>query len=145
MILYVFDLGHIANSVFDADDDGIFERRDRQLFGETESPQEQKEADSQAGRKTLPIVMGKRRAGIFYSTLTAAVYLWIIGWVAAGQMPIFSLIALLTLPFAVKAIQGTLKHKEIAQLMPAMMNNVLVVLLTQLLLGIGYILAGVIG
>jgi hypothetical protein len=30
------------------------------------------------------------------------------------------------------------------QLMPAMMNNVLVVLLTQLLMGIGYILARVV-
>jgi 1,4-dihydroxy-2-naphthoate octaprenyltransferase len=63
--------------------------------------------------------------------------------VVAGQMPIFSLIALLTFPLGIKAIQGVLKHQEMSQLVPAMANNVLVVLLTQLLLGIGYILAGV--
>jgi len=101
------------------------------------------EADGKVGRKTLPITMGKRKAGIVYSALTIIVYLWIIGGVVAKLMPIFSLIALLTLPLAIKAIQGTLKHQEMSKLVPAMGNNVLVVLLTQLLLGIGYILATV--
>jgi len=101
------------------------------------------EADKKADRKTLPITMGKARAGIVYSVLTIIVYLWIIGGVAMGQMPAFSLIALLTLPLAIKAIRGALKHQDMSQLVPAMANNVLVVLLTQLLLGIGYILAKV--
>ena len=101
------------------------------------------EADGKAGRKTLPIIMGKAKAGIVYSVLTLVVYLWIIGGVVAGQMPAFSLLALLTLPLAIKAIQGALKPQQMDKLVPAMANNVLVVLLTQLLLGIGYILAGV--
>ena len=101
------------------------------------------EADRKAGRKTLPIVAGKGKASLIYSVLTVIVYLWIIGGVIAGQMPAFSLLALLTLPLAIKAIQGALKHQEMSRLVPAMANNVLVVLLTQLLLGIGYILAGV--
>ena len=100
-------------------------------------------ADGKAGRKTTPIVMGKAKASIVYSVLTVVVYLWIIGGVAAGQMPVFSLIALLTLPLAFKAIQGALRHQEMDKLVPAMANNVQVVLLTQLLLGIGYILATV--
>ena len=101
------------------------------------------EADSKAGRKTLPITIGKAKASLVYSVLTVIVYLWIIGGVVAGLMPAFSLIALLTLPLAIKAIQGALKHQDMSKLVPAMGNNVLVVLLTQLLLGIGYILAGV--
>jgi 1,4-dihydroxy-2-naphthoate octaprenyltransferase len=87
--------------------------------------------------------MGKTKAGIVYSVLTVLVYLWIIGWVIAGLMPAFSLIALLTLPLAIKAIKGARKHEEMTRLVPAMANNVLVVLLTQLLLGIGYVLATV--
>ena len=102
------------------------------------------EADGKADRKTLPITMGPAKAGIVYSAVTVAVYAWIVGWVIAGQMPAFSLIALATLPLAIKAIRGALKPGEMARLVPAMANNVLVVLLTQLLLGIGYILAGVI-
>jgi len=101
------------------------------------------EADRKGGRKTLPITMGKTGAGIVYSVLTIVVYLWIIGGVVAEQMPAFSLIALLTLPFAIKVIRSILKSQEMDRLVPAMANNVLVVLLTQLLLGIGYILARV--
>jgi len=103
------------------------------------------EADSKAGRKTMPILIGKSKAWMVYSALTVVVYLWIIGWVIAGTMPVFSLIALLTLPFAVKAIRGGRKHDDMNQLVPAMANNVQVVLLTQFLLGVGYILGRVFG
>ena len=101
------------------------------------------EADRKAGRKTLPIVMGKTQASLFYSILTIVVYLWIIVIVVTGVIPVFCLIALLTLPFAVKAVHGSRNYQDMAKLAPAMASNVLVVLLTQLLLGIGYILAGV--
>jgi 1,4-dihydroxy-2-naphthoate octaprenyltransferase len=99
------------------------------------------EADKTAHRKTLPITIGKNKASIIYSLLMAVMYLWIIGWVIAGEMPVYSLIALLTIPFAIKAIRGALRYDDMGRLMPAMASNVLVVLLTQLLLGIGYILA----
>ncbi len=102
------------------------------------------EADSRAGRRTLPIIMGGARASLIYAAFTMAVYLWIIGWVIARVMPVFSLISLLTLPFALKAIKGSRKHQDMAQLVPAMGSNVLVVLVTQLLLGIGYLLARII-
>jgi len=101
------------------------------------------EADRKGRRKTTPIVLGRKNAGIFYSVMTALVYVWIVGAVIAGQMPVWSLVALLTLPFALKAIRGALKPEDMSSLMPAMADNVKVVLLTQLLLGIGYILARV--
>jgi len=100
-------------------------------------------ADTKAGRRTMPIVMGERGASIVYSALTVSVYLWIIGWVIAGVMPLFTLIALLTLPLALKAIQGALKYEDMSRLVPGMANNVLFILTIQLLLGIGYILAKV--
>jgi 1,4-dihydroxy-2-naphthoate octaprenyltransferase len=107
------------------------------------------EADKKAGRKTLPIAIGKPGAWIVYSALTVIVYLWIIGMAIGAAVTksdpfqLFLLMPLLTLPFAIKAIQGSRKHADMSQLVPAMANNVLVVLLTQLLLGVGYILAGV--
>ncbi|MCJ7743587.1 MAG: prenyltransferase [Dehalococcoidales bacterium] len=102
------------------------------------------EADEKAGRQTLPITAGRKKASWVYCGVTIAVYLWIIAGVAFRQMPVFSLIALLTLPLAVRAILGALKPDDMSKLVPAMANNVLVVLATQLLLGIGYILAKVI-
>ena len=99
------------------------------------------EADKTADRKTLPITLGKEKSSIIYAVLTAAVYLWIIVWVAVGEMPVCSLLALLTLPFAIKSIRGARKYQDMTKLMPAMASNVLVVLLIPFLMGIGYILA----
>jgi len=102
------------------------------------------EADASANRRTLPIVAGKRKASLFYSAMTVLVYLWIIGGFIAGEMPAFSLLGLLTLPLAVKAIRGSMKYDDMSKLGPAMASNVMVVLITQLLMGIGYILARVV-
>jgi 1,4-dihydroxy-2-naphthoate octaprenyltransferase len=99
------------------------------------------EADKTAKRQTSPIVMGGPKAAIFYSALTILVYVWVVGGVLFKMMPLTSLIALLTLPFAVKAIRGSMHYQDMSKLVPAMANNVLVVLVTQLLLGIGFILA----
>lgn len=100
------------------------------------------EADKKGGRRTTPIVIGKAKSSLVYSALTVTVYLWIIGSVVAGVMPVYSLIALATLPVAIKAIQGSMQYNDMSKLVPALANNVLVVLVTQLLLGVGYILAG---
>jgi 1,4-dihydroxy-2-naphthoate octaprenyltransferase len=77
--------------------------------------------------------------------MTVLVYVWIVGAVIAGQMPLITLIALLTLPMALKAIRGSLKFDDKPQLMAAMAANVQVVLITQLLMGIGYILSRAFG
>ncbi len=101
------------------------------------------EADKLANRKTVPITIGKNRAAIFYSVVAIAVYLWIIGWVAARVMPVWTLLALLTLPLTIRAINGARHHDDPSKFMPGMAANVMAVLLTQLLMGIGYILGRV--
>ncbi len=100
------------------------------------------EADLTANRRTMPIALGKRRASWIYSALTGIVYLWIVGAVIAGQMPPFTLLGLLTLPLAVKAVRGAIHYEDMGQLVPGMASNVMVVLLTQLLMAIGYIIEG---
>ena len=100
-------------------------------------------ADKTAARKTLPITAGLKNAGIVYTVTTILTYVWIIGAVIAGVMPVFTLIALLTSLFAIKAIQGAMQSADMTKLVPGMANNVLVVLITQLLLGVGYILGTV--
>ena len=100
-------------------------------------------ADAGGGRKTTPIVIGKRNSAWIYSAMTVLVYLWIIGAVIAQQMPVITLISLLTLPLAVKAIRGSFNYDDKPSLMSAMAANVQVVLITQLLVGVGYILSKV--
>jgi len=102
------------------------------------------EADKIGGRKTLPIILGKDRAAMVYSMLTVMVYFWIILGVILKLMPPFTLIALITLPMAFKAIRGSIAHIDMNKLLPAQGANVMVILLTQFLLGMGYILARVI-
>ncbi len=101
------------------------------------------EADKIAHRKTMPITMGKGKASLLYCALTVLTYVWIAGLVVARVAPVYALLALLTLPLGIKAISGARQYNEVGRFMPAMASNVLVVLLTQLLMGIGYILAGV--
>jgi len=102
------------------------------------------EADKIGNRKTLPITAGLKQAGRVYSVMMLVMYLWII--VLACLIPGhgFILIGLLTLPFAVKAIRGALRSHDISKLVPGMANNVMVVLITQLLIGIGFILGKII-
>ena len=99
------------------------------------------EADKTAARRTLPITLGAKKAALVYSSLTILVYAWIIGAVITAVMPVYCLLALLTLPLAFKAMRGSFSGGDLKKLVPAMAINVIVVLGTQLLLGIGYILA----
>jgi 1,4-dihydroxy-2-naphthoate polyprenyltransferase len=106
------------------------------------------EADKLANRQTMPIAIGKNRAAIFFAVVALAVYAWIIVWVALGvfldinpRMPAWTLLGLLTLPLTIKAIKGAFQHDDASKFMPGMAANVMTVLLTQLLIGIGYILA----
>ncbi len=101
------------------------------------------EADRKAGRRSLPVTIGGAKAAAVYSFLTVLVYLWIIVGVATDFMPAFSLLALLTIPMAIKAIRGSLNYQQMDGLVPALASNVMVVIFTQLLLGLGYVLAGI--
>ena len=100
------------------------------------------EADKVNNRKTLPITLGHKKAAIVYTSVTLLVYIWVIVAVILGAMPVFTLLALLTLPVAIKAIRGSFQYDDINRIVSAMSSNVMVVLLTQLLIGAGYILAG---
>jgi 1,4-dihydroxy-2-naphthoate octaprenyltransferase len=98
------------------------------------------EADVKANRKTLPLTIGKKNAAIFYSVVAIAVYVWIFAWAMARVLPAWTLLALLSLPLAIRAINGAIHNDDTSRLMPGMAANVMNVLLTQLLLGIGFIL-----
>jgi len=55
-------------------------------------------------------------------------------------MPVYCLVALLALPFAIKAMKGSREYLDRDKLVAALGSNVIFILLTQLLLGLGYIL-----
>lgn len=98
-------------------------------------------ADKRAGRRTIPIITGEKNAIVIYSTLTLFMYVHIASGVVAKLMPPFTLLALLTLPIAIKAIIGAIHYTEEEKLLSAMGSNVIVVMITQILIGVGYVLA----
>jgi 1,4-dihydroxy-2-naphthoate octaprenyltransferase len=98
------------------------------------------EADTKANRKTLPLTIGKKSAAAFYTVAAIAVYVWIFAWAMARVFPAWTLLALLTIPLELKAIDGAIHNDAPAKLMSGMAMNVMTVLLTQFLMGIGFIL-----
>jgi 1,4-dihydroxy-2-naphthoate octaprenyltransferase len=101
------------------------------------------EADMTVNRRTLPIVIGKKRAAYFFSLYTLLVYIWIIWAVTYHYMPVFTLLSLLTLPIAVHVIKGSFRYDDMEVFLDAMKENVLLILLTQVLIAAGYILGGI--
>jgi len=100
------------------------------------------EADKKAGRKHIVITLGKRNAGIYYSFLLIAMYLWIVGAVVLGYMPYPVLISLLTVPKALAAIKGAMHdYDKFEELIPAQGANVQTVLGVHALLAVGFLVA----
>lgn len=99
------------------------------------------EADKKGGRYHLVIALGRKRAGWLYAGIMFLTFFCIIGGVVLKIMPLTTLIALITIVFALKSILITLKHYDnIAQLIPALKFNVITVLGTDVLLAFGYFL-----
>jgi 1,4-dihydroxy-2-naphthoate octaprenyltransferase len=100
------------------------------------------EADRIGGRKHLVILMGKRRSATLYVIATAATYLSIVHSVVVGIAPISVLVALLSLPLAYKACRIVMRECEnTSKLVPALGLNVIMILATILLLGVGFLIA----
>ncbi len=102
------------------------------------------DADLKGGRKTLPIILGKHKSAVFYSVLTSLVYFWILAGAFLKLMPPYTLIALLTLPIAIKAIKSSFSYSDKNIFLQAQAANVQIIMLIQILIGIGYILGKVI-
>ncbi len=97
--------------------------------------------DTKGGRYHLVIALGTKRAGRLYAILTVVNYLCIVAGVVLKLMPALSLIALLSAPLALKAISITFKHHdEPAEMVPALKTNVQMILLTDALLALAYLL-----
>ena len=96
------------------------------------------EADKSIGRKHLPITIGFRKSALVLGCFYLLTYLAVIFGVAAQQLPIYCLLALITAPLAWKAFSEAKDFKgDNSQLVPAMGMNVVVTLLTPVLLTVG--------
>jgi len=96
--------------------------------------------DKEAGRKHLVVLLGKKNAADLYIAGLVATYISIVLAVLVGYSPIPVLISLATIPIAYKAGSIVLKNYDgTLELIPAMGSNVLTILVTILLIGVGYV------
>jgi 1,4-dihydroxy-2-naphthoate octaprenyltransferase len=100
------------------------------------------EADRQIGRRHLPILIGRRGSSIIYIGFLALTYLSLILSVALGYLPVWALLGLLTMIFAIPAGKGAFQHADdIGRLVPHLGQNVMLNLLTPLLSATGLFVA----
>jgi len=99
------------------------------------------EPDREAGRRHLPIMVGRRGASRVFAAMVFAAFLPIIAGIPAGLLPLHAALGLLTLPLAAYVAYGAMRFaKDIPRLTPFLGFNVALVLGTNLLLAIGLLL-----
>jgi len=77
-------------------------------------------ADKSVGKKTLVVILGKKRAMILYHILLAITYLTIIFLVLSRCLPFFCLITLFSLPLAFNAFDISRRNfQSVQELLPA--------------------------
>ena len=100
------------------------------------------ETDTRGGRKNLIIVFGKKAAAWIYIAVLLMVYVWMLLGVLMGWIPVWTLLGLLTLPISLNIIRNLFKNLDnLEGFIPLMGQNVMVVLITQLLMGIAFFIA----
>lgn len=95
-------------------------------------------ADTQVGRRHLPILVGTKSSSLIYGIFLLMAYLTIIFGVAFQDWPRWSLIGLATAVLAAPTFLGAYRFGEDTEkLIPYMGLNVIVVLLTPVLVAVG--------
>jgi len=98
--------------------------------------------DAKAGKRTIITRLSPAMSINGYGLLMAAAYLAIVAGVAAGALPVPTLLGLLTVPMAWRAFQGLRRHHAYPyRLIPANATTVFAHLFTGLLMFVGYVVA----
>lgn len=79
-----------------------------------------REGDKENGRKTIPVLVGKRRAVNLLAILFTLSYLWIFALIIWGTAPIWAALVILSTPKPIQAIKGFIQNSLPMQMAPAM-------------------------
>ena len=95
-------------------------------------------ADRQVGRRHLLVTAGPRVSARWYAAFMALAYVSLLLGVLSGALPLGALLGGLTAPLAWFTVRRVLTHADdVAQLLPALRQNVLINLLTPTLMAVG--------
>ncbi len=100
------------------------------------------EADSTVGRKHYPILIGRKTSAAIYTAFLVATYTTIIIGVVVKLTPAWTLLGLLSAIIAFPTARNVLRNAEnLPALLPSLIQNVLLNLVTPVLMGIGFLIA----
>jgi len=100
-------------------------------------------ADKSVNKRTLPVMLGKKKAAYLFYGLLVFTYVYTVFFIAIGIIPLFVLLILGTVPLADKIIKVTMVNKDkIYELLPANATTILLHLLFGACMIIGYIING---
>ena len=98
-------------------------------------------ADRAAGKRTIVVMLGRRRAMPGYIAIVVAVYLSILAGVLANLLPWPTLLAFLSLPLAYRGVQGIRRfYDEVPRLVPTCAITIQMHMVTALLFTLGYVI-----
>jgi len=101
-------------------------------------------ADAQTGKRNLVVRLGTKNSSRLYLTIISLAYLWILVFVLFRLMSPFALLALLSVPIAVKATAVALAYYDRPKsLAPANAGTIMVHLSVGLLVSLAYVLEGI--
>jgi 1,4-dihydroxy-2-naphthoate polyprenyltransferase len=78
------------------------------------------DGDKENGRKTLAILIGKKKAIRLLAVMFIFSYLWILGLIISNEAPVWTAVVILSAPKAIKAIKGFIAGTLPIQMAPAM-------------------------
>lgn len=100
------------------------------------------EADREVGRRHYPILIGRPKSAWLYISFLVLAYLAIVVGVVFFVFPMWALLGLVTVPLAVAAGRGAVKFADDTKaIVPFLIMNVLINLLTPLLMAVGIFIA----
>jgi 1,4-dihydroxy-2-naphthoate octaprenyltransferase len=100
-------------------------------------------ADKAVGKRTWVVRLGRPQAANVYAVLMAIPYVSVLLTVIAGTMPVTTLLPLLTLPLAIRAVLTAYRyHSQPVELAPANALTIVLHLSVGLLLTLGYVWEG---
>ena len=97
------------------------------------------DADKKSGRRTLVIVIGKENSIKLLAIIIGVTYAMIIGGSIFNVLPIFSIIAISSVPFAVKAVRKLRRFHDTGELVSSMANSIIYSRICGILLAVSFI------
>jgi 1,4-dihydroxy-2-naphthoate octaprenyltransferase len=99
------------------------------------------DADKSIGRKTLPVIIGRRGSAFIFTAFLIMAYLSIVFGIYLGFLPKFCIIGLLTVFIGVPVVINAFQYADnIKKLIPYMSLNVMLVITTPSLVSVGLII-----